>query len=210
MDKTFEELWQDLEERSRRWAIPIVQDRAELEFVFYLIRKNECESYLEVGTAEGNGLYVLAHALKKNPMYYIVYDENDKEIDGGTKLAVEVCEIIDFGEKHTKLARDEVLKNLQNLDIRITENYGNSHNALVKVKFRDYDAVFIDAGHTYEDVIADAVAYGSLANKLIIFHDIQLPEVKKAFDWYCAQNPQFKNISQFINSPNYGYGIIEV
>lgn len=200
--KTFDELWKDIEERSQRWAIPIVQDYKELEYIFNLMKG--CESYLEIGTAEGNGLYVLAQAIKTSDRLFV---KEDDEIS--SRHGVEVCEIIDFGELHTKAARDEVIAKLQEMDISINENYGNSHNTKICPSYDEYDAVFIDAGHTYEDVIADAIAYGHLATKYIFFHDIQLPEVRKAFDWYCAQNPQFKR-SEFINSTTYGYGILEV
>ncbi len=192
MTKTFEELWRDLEERSRRWAIPIVQDYKELEYIFNLIRG--CESYLEIGTAEGNGLYVLSHALAPNAR----------------------IEFIDFGEKHTEEARNEVLDRMPQ---KAWATLGNSHSEKVlksilgtvcgRDEFVYFDTVFIDAGHTYEDVIADSIAYGHLATKYIIYHDICLPEVRKAYDWYLAQNPQFKH-HEFINSTTYGYGIIEV
>lgn len=195
-DKTFDELWRDLEERSRRWAIPIVQDYKELEYIFNLIKG--CESYLEVGTAEGNSLYILSHALRPEANITIV----------------------DFGEKHTGPARKEVTDKLEHrpiglgvdglLNNLLREVYGNSHCVDVFKKVpNEYDVVFIDAGHTYEDVIADAIAYGHLATKYIIFHDIQLPAVRKAFNWYLAHNPQFKH-HEFINSTTYGYGIIEV
>jgi len=188
----FDKLWSDIEERSRRWAIPIVQDKLELEHVFNLIKG--CESYLEIGTAEGNGLYVLAHALAQYPNIAIV----------------------DFGEKHTADPRNEVIKRLFDNGIGVREILGNSHTVVGKViraesdyELEKYDVVFIDAGHSYEDVIADATAYGHLATKFIIFHDIQLQPVHAAFDWYCKQNPQFK-VSTFINSREYGYGIVEV
>lgn len=189
--KTFDELWKDIEERCQRWCIPIVQDKEELRHVFNLMKGSA--RYLEIGSAEGNSLYVLSHTL----------------IEDG------YIQSIDFGEKHTKAPRDEVTSKWG----RYWEHLGNSHNVeasdiiLSDVYNREavfkFDCVLIDAGHTYEDVIADAIAYGHLATKYIFFHDIQLPEVRKAFDWYCAQNPQFKR-SEFINSETFGYGILEV
>lgn len=185
MIKTFDELWRDLQERSRRLAIPIVQDYKELEYVFNLIKG--CKSYLEIGTAEGNGLYVLSHAL-----------ESDAKI-----------RIVDYGEKHTKAPREEITRRLPYYD----EYLGNSHNSQIIAEALalevDYEVVFIDAGHSYEDVIADSVVYGHLATKYIIFHDICLPPVKAAVEWYLKQNPQFK-YHEFINSTTYGYGIIDV
>lgn len=190
--KTFDELWRDIEERSQRWCIPIVQDKEELRHVFNLM--HGCKSYLEIGTAEGNGLYILAQNMAQYPHLTIV----------------------DYGEKHTHEPRTEVIKYLFDLGIGVREVYGNSHCVIGEVIRSDssydlerYEVVFIDAGHAYEDVVSDAIAYGHLATKYIFFHDIQLPEVRKAFDWYCGQNPQFKR-SEFINSPTFGYGILEV
>lgn len=195
-DKTFHELWRDLGERSRRWAIPIVQDYKELEYIFNLMK--DCSEYLEVGTAEGNSLYVLSHALQQNNWCSHNW-------------------IIDFGEKHTAAPRKEVIERLEISRPKLTihEIYGNSHNSGVikqmeiETGLLSFDAVLIDAGHTYEDVIADSIAYGHLATKYIIFHDICLPDVRKAYDWYLKQNPQFKH-HEFINSTSFGYGIIEV
>lgn len=191
--KTFEELWRDIQERARRWAIPIVQDYKELEYVFNLIKG--CDSYLEVGTAEGNGLYVLSHALSP----------------------IATIRVIDFGEKHTSPARNEAIERIPQK--RFVEQYlGNSHSKEIldcmEIEYGEsglqrFDVVFIDAGHSYEDVIADAIAYGHLATKYIIFHDIQLEPVRNAVNWYRTQNPQFK-YHEFINSPSFGYGILEV
>jgi hypothetical protein len=58
----FDQYWRVIKDRSTT-----VQEYHELEHVFNLMR--DCESYLEVGTAEGNSLYVLAHALKGRIAY---------------------------------------------------------------------------------------------------------------------------------------------
>lgn len=177
----FNELWDDIVKRSV--GFPTVQDKSELEHVFYLMEG--CESYLEVGTAEGNSLYVLAHALKRNAR--ITY--------------------VDYGEKHTTPHRNNVVTKLTQDGYYIKEVLGDSHNPEVVMKANGrYDVVLIDAGHGYGDVVDDAENYGKMATKYIIFHDINLPEVRKAFDEYAAGKKSY-TIS---NSTHFGYGIIQL
>jgi predicted O-methyltransferase YrrM len=183
----FDDLWKDLQERSRRLAIPIVQDYNELEHVYNLIQG--CESYLEIGTAEGNSLYVLSQAVK--PWSKITY--------------------VDLGEKHTTPARDEVLDKLASLGI--TRPHGihadsNDPNTLAEITDK-YDVVLIDAGHSYKNAITDARFYAPLAKKYVIFHDICLPEVKMAYNEYCNIVCHLKHY-EVINSKTMGFGIIEV
>lgn len=178
--KGFDDLWKF----ARRHG-DIVQLRNEIEYVFNLIRG--CSSYLEVGTAEGNSLYILAHALTDD-----------------AKIAY-----IDWAEVHTKERRDEALEALSPRKVIPIHADTHSHRAIDMANaFAPYDVVLIDAGHLYEDVIMDAVNYGSLAKKFIIFHDTQIPAVRKAFDWYCKVK-RFKNVEFFQeNQSPFGYGII--
>lgn len=175
--KDFNELWKFATRHGS-----IVQERSELEHVFNIIKG--CKSYLEIGTAEGNSLYVLSHAL-----------EDDARI---------VC--VDWCETHTEEQRNEVIKEMEqkNISILAYDSHSMSASNLVRGLF---DVVLIDAGHTYADVIADAMVFGKLATKYILFHDMQLPEVKAAFEWYC-KTQKFENVTTFINSDQYGYGIV--
>jgi len=179
----FNEHWHWIIQRSNDACIPVVQDRAELEHVSNLL--GDCKSYLEVGTAEGNSLYVLANSMPK-----------------GSEITY-----IDFGEKHTKKHRDYILGKLK--DYSITEILGDSNDfeTLKQVQSKEFDAVLIDAGHESWNVAIDAMFYGKLATKYIIFHDIGLPEVEKAFNWYCRQRPECKNY-RVINSETFGFGIL--
>lgn len=180
----FEELWNYIIKRSADICIPVVQDRTELEYVFNLMRN--CTSYLEVGTAEGNSLYVLANAMPK-----------------GSEITY-----IDWAEKHTEGPRNAILGQLT--DYKITPIHGdsNDYSTMHRVKTAS-DVVLIDAGHDDFNVALDAIFYGQFASKFIIFHDIQLPDVNRAFEWYCRQRPECKNY-RIVNSTHFGYGIIEV
>lgn len=177
--KTFDELWKFVNRNGS-----IVQDKAELEYIFNLIKN--CDGYLEVGTAEANSLYVLSHALK--PMSPITY--------------------IDFGEDHTAKQRNENIAEIPN---KILAIHGNSHDMKsIDLAASRYDVVLIDAGHGYEDVILDAICYGRMADKFILFHDIQIKDVAEAFVWYCNYM-KFRDVS-FFSTPNsgYGYGVIKL
>lgn len=180
----FEEAWNYIVKRSKAAAIPVVQDRTELEYVFNLMK--DCNSYLEVGTAEGNSLYVLANAMPK-----------------GSEITY-----IDWAEPHTEGPRNAILEQLK--DYKITPIHGDSNDLFTLNRLDGmYDAVLIDAGHDDFNVAIDAMLYGPMARKYIIFHDIQLPDVNRAFEWYCRQRPDCKNY-RVVNSETYGYGILEV
>jgi len=164
-------------------GIPVVQNREELEHIFNLM--TGCSSYLEIGTAEGNSLFVLANAMPK-----------------GSDITY-----IDLAEPHTAQHRNEILKQLK--DYNIVGLHGDSNEYKTKAQLAGkYDAVLIDAGHKYDNVVMDAMLYGHFARKYIFFHDVQLPEVNRAYESFCKQSPGNRNY-KVINSFDYGYGIIE-
>lgn len=184
----YNEVWKTVSDRTQR-GVMTVQNREELEHVYKLLEG--CRSYLEIGTAEGNSLYVLSHALL-HITRKVVY--------------------IDLCEPHTREARENILQRLyMECDGLIpTCIAGNSHERYCITaagKFGQFDAVMIDAGHSYEDVIADAIAYGPMAKKYLIFHDICLPPVKAALEWYVRQ-ARLKPPAYVIHSQTFGYGII--
>lgn len=184
MLKTFDELWRFVCKRSA--GFPVVQEYHELEHVFNLMQGGE--SYLEVGTAEGNSLYVLAHALKK------------------------VAEIhyVDWDEDHTRGPRIEILKLLAREGYNVNPIHGNTHDTITiqRASARQYDIILIDAGHSYDDALQDARNYGKLAKKYIIFHDVMLPEVNRAFEQYQRETGLLAY--KRINSETFGYGIMEI
>lgn len=183
--KEFNDLWRDVVARSQ--SFPVVQNYNELEYIYNLIQG--CESYLEVGTAEGNSLYVLAHALAPNAA--ITY--------------------IDYGEKHTTGPRDLSVSAIEATGRTVTPILGdsNDYSSVRPIIGQRFDAVFIDAGHTDFNVAIDALFYGPLAKKFIIFHDIQIPDVSKVFEWYAKQRPDCV-ATRVVNSTEFGYGILEV
>lgn len=177
--------WDFIVKRSNDACMPVVQNKEELEHVYNLLSK--CQSYLEVGTAEGNSLYVLANAMPEQSE--ITY--------------------IDWAEKHTQGNRDFILSRLNEYRVTPIHADSNDYATLDKVRGRKYDAVLIDAGHDDFNVAIDALFYAPLATKYIIFHDIQLPDVDRVFQWYTKQFPHKKSY-RVVNSEHFGYGIIEV
>jgi len=182
--KPFAELWQHVQER--RAGLPTIQEYTELEHIYNLM--GGCSSYLEVGSAEGDSLYVLGNAVT----------------NGGTIV------YIDLGEPHTKEKRDEVIQELK-ANHNVGEYLGDS---TVPTTYRPkdvqvYDCVLIDGGHDFPTVLSDAILYAPLAKKYVFFHDIQLPAVKAAVEWFVKRWPLGK-YRTFINSETFGYGIIEV
>lgn len=177
--KSFDELWRFIAKR----GVTIVQERNELEYIFNLIQG--CESYLEIGTAEGNSLYVLAHALKL-----------------GAKIT---C--VDFGETHTIPRHNDIIQRLAP-DYLVAMYHGNSTNPSTYPIKSKHEVVLIDGGHDYDTVYSDAYMYGLLATKYILFHDVKLPEVKKAVDKFVEETDM--KYHEFINSQTMGFGICEV
>lgn len=183
--KDFDSLWHFI---THRGVAVIVQDKAELNEIFDLIKG--CNSYLEIGTAEGNSLYVLANALKN----------------------ITSVSYVDKAGYNTEKPRDEIIRILEKQGIYVHRIHGSSHsNDSIREAnaFAPYDVVMIDAGHEYEDVIADAMVYGEMARKYIVFHDITIGGVKKAFDWYVKEQ-NHKKTKTIILSEKFGYGVIEL
>ena len=175
----YDNLWRFIKARGCH-----VQEYEELKHVFNLIRGSE--SYLEVGSAEGNSMYVLGNALAD-----------------GADIA-----FIDLGEKHTTPDRDQIIGILTSSGYKVKPIIGNTmHRACIEeAQKRCYDVVMIDAGHDYDEVLSDAQNYGPLATKYILFHDVKLPEVKRAIDEWRGDRDYY----EFINSESFGYGIVKV
>jgi len=179
LNEDFDKLWRHVVAKDGG----IVQEYNELEHVYNLIKG--CESYLEIGTAEGKSLYVLGNALNGNKITYV-----------------------DLGEDHTTPIRNELIKELGK---PVTEVIGdsNSWKCYDAVKNERFDAVFIDAGHDLINVLIDAMLYAPLATKYVIFHDVTMPDVNRVFEYY-SRNTSVKNSYRVVNSETFGYGIIEL
>ena len=175
----FEDFWQFI--TKRRPAV--VQQREELEHVFNLI--HGCESYLEIGTAEGDSLYVLAHALKP-----------------GSRITS-----IDLGELGTRTLVEQIMQLLMPLH-SVAIYRGNSMDASTYPRKVKHEVVLIDGGHDYETVKSDIAMYAGLATKYLIFHDVMMPSVKQAVDEYVRESGA--KYHEFVRSETMGFGVMEI
>lgn len=172
----FDQLWKWSESRGK-----FQQEYSELNHIFDLMKACDCQSYLEVGCAEGNSLYILGHA-----SHEVSY--------------------IDIDEDHTREKRNGAITKLGK---PVNKYHGDSRKHLTMPFDYMYDCVLIDGGHDYDTVLSDSVMYGKRAKKYIFWHDIQLPEVKRAIEAYVDEYKPGK-LMTFINSDTFGYGVIEV
>lgn len=178
----FEELWRFINSRG---SVITVQERSELNHVYDLMVDCKCKSYLEIGSAEGNSLYVLGNAVEK----YIDY--------------------VDFGEAHTEDHRKICVDKLMALGKSVTGYLGDSTSAQTLPNKKKYDCVLIDGGHDYDTVLSDCMMYAGLATKYVFFHDVQLEPVRDAIAFY-LKRWNIGKYRTFIASGTFGYGIVEV
>lgn len=181
MQKPFDELWRWI---NARGSVVTVQERHELEHVYNLMKECGCESYLEVGAAEGNSLYVLGHTAKQSSF-------------------------IDFGEPHTFEARKMVTNYLMEKGKTPIQYIGDSTEPYTMPRDQKFDCILIDGGHDFATVLSDSILYAPLATKYVFWHDIQLPEVKAAVEWF-MKRWKLGEYSTFINSDSFGYRICKI
>lgn len=179
---SFDDLWKFI---SNRGPVITVQEYSELKHVYDLMNDCKCQSYLEIGSAEGNSLYVLGHAVEK----YIDY--------------------VDYGETHTTDHRNECVKKLKELGKNVTGYLGDSTNAKTLPNKQKYDCILIDGGHDYDTVLSDCMMYAGLATKYVFFHDVQLEPVREAIEFY-LKRWNIGKYRTFIASESFGYGILEI
>lgn len=174
---SFEEKFQFISKRRSN----IVQEKSELEYVHGLMESLNPESYLEVGTAEGDSLYVLGSLISETGrIHWVDKDESTPRI--------------------MRMHVEEMLK-----PRTITGYSGLSTDDEAQLD-EQFDVVMIDGGHDYETVLCDCRRFVPLARKLVLWHDIQLAGVKKAVDEYMAG----RKYETFIHSETMGYAILRV
>ncbi|MAT51516.1 MAG: hypothetical protein CMK32_10075 [Porticoccaceae bacterium] len=115
-----------------------------------------CESYLEVGCADGETFLSIGSTMKKA----VAVDMPGMKwgtVKTGPVLARRVSDM------RTKLGVDSHLIIGDSSDDSVVDR---------AMKLGPYDLVFIDGDHTYDGVKRDYENYGPMATKAIAFHDI--------------------------------------
>jgi predicted O-methyltransferase YrrM len=182
-DMSFEEKWNYINKRRQN----VVQQKSEMAYIHDLIAEYKPESYLEIGTAEGDSLYVFGSLLPEHGRIHW----------------------IDKAEPHTTNLRIEAEELLKPRNITSYAGLSTDVDARVSVQRKMFDVVYIDGGHDYETVCADTSHYLSHARKVVIWHDIQMPEVKRAIRDTLSQK-QWASFETFIDSDTMGYAILRV
>lgn len=148
LQERFEAAWADVTAR----AHVVVQDKDELFALIALMDARGVKSYLELGASEGVSLYCIGMCLP----------------DGAEIAAVDLC------EAHSRGNLFENADLLRAAGRKVTVYEGTTMQAVITLKeCPQWDALLIDAGHSYNDVKQDWVNYSQMA-KMVIFHDIRL------------------------------------
>lgn len=178
---TFDQAW----EAAKELTGGRVQDKEELQQTVEYIGKHG--SVLEIGSAEGFSAVIWGHTV----------------LEPGGKLVM-----VDYGEKHTEKGRKRAMESLSLSGRSVSLIRGNSHAPSVIADVQahgQFDVVYIDAGHTYEDVVQDYYNYGVLAKKFVVFHDIKLPEVGIFWSGLKGKKVEFVTAGS-----KYGIGVLHV
>jgi predicted O-methyltransferase YrrM len=139
-----------------------IQVRSEIRSLVGLVREIKPRSVLEIGTAKGGTLFLWTR-LASDDAHLISID-----LPGGG-----------FGNGYVKW-RSPIYRSFAIHDQRIDLVRGNSHSESILERTknllgdRSVDFLYIDAGHTYDDVKQDFEMYSGLVAQggLIAFHDI--------------------------------------
>lgn len=128
------------------------------ELLWLHARANEMESIVEVGSYKGRSTYALATGCK-GTVYAVDHWEGQPGVDGGDDVYNEFLDNV---------------SECKNISVMKTDSLKAAIN------FTSVDMVFLDGGHTYEDVVNDIRAWKPKTKKLLCGHDYDFPEVARA------------------------------
>lgn len=138
-------------------TVPMLQDEGEIERFAALLAAEGVKSYLEIGSHSGGSLYTVMRALTTGCRAVAV------DLPGGAG-----------GSLDAQQRLEQVVAALNASDRSVQLILGNSHSpGIVRqvAALGPFDAVLIDADHTYAAAAADWANYGPLG-RIVAFHDI--------------------------------------
>lgn len=142
----FEKQWDDwITKGPKVERFVITQDKWELwQFCEFL---KDYKTYLEIGGAWGQTIWFAAHAMNPDRL-----------------ASVDLC------EPHSGTFLATIVDRLNEVFCPSVLYRGDSNNLHSHIT-EDYEVVFIDGGHSYEQVKRDWENYGPKATKAVVFHD---------------------------------------
>jgi predicted O-methyltransferase YrrM len=140
----------------------VVQNKPELFTLGGIMNSIGCESYLEIGASCGGSALMLAPLVSEKIVLVDLFEDKSA---GMLKAAMNMI---------ADLYTAEV--------IGIKGDSRHPDTVEECAKRGPYDVVMIDGGHQYETVKSDYEKYGPLAKKLVVFHDINQPGVKRLWE----------------------------
>jgi len=134
-----------------------LQHRDELEAFVDVLRLENVQRYLEVGTCNGGTFYRVLRGVPTARCGVAV------DLPGAA-----------WGKRNSQRSLLNVIARLKRARIDASVIWGDSKSAEVQkaaAARAPFDAVFIDGDHTYDGVRSDWLAFGPLA-RIVAFHDI--------------------------------------
>ena len=169
-------------------AVPCLQREAEFTQLLDLYRERKPLSVLEIGTYFGGTLY---HWLRNAQPGALVVSV-DSYVTG-----------VDNRDTYFSWAPDDV-----SLHAVAGDNRDPDVRAEVTRISELYEWVFIDAGHSYYEVLGDWTTYGLLSTDVVAFHDINYSEVARLWAKIKAEPYETREIVFDPTEEWHGLGVV--
>lgn len=140
-----------------KYKTAALQHHAEISEFIELLKAENVESYLEIGSKFGGSLWRVAYALPKRARVASIDLPHGDDSFKVTKPSLEACV-----ERLREMGRD--------VHLHIGDSTADEAIAFAR-KLGPFDCIFIDANHTEPFVRADWANYGPMG-RMVAFHDI--------------------------------------